>query len=117
MARRSEGASLATRVALPICRGRISPVFDVAQRLRLVEIRDGVAIDQVEHLVGGDRVRGLAELGVRVLICGAVSCELERDLRAQRIEVISGIRGPVDEVVEAYLADRLRDQEYVMPGS
>lgn len=105
------------RVALPICRGRISPVFDVSQHLRLVEVKDGAAVNQIEHLVVGDRIRELAELGVKTLICGAVSQELEHDLRAHGIEVTAGVSGPVDEVVEAYLEDRLRDGKYVMPGS
>ena len=105
------------RVAVPICRGRISPVFDVAQRLRLVEAEEDVVARQAEHVVCGDRKGELTELGVNVLICASVSRELKNALRAQGIEVIAGICGSVDEVVGAYLAGRLGDDEFAMPGS
>jgi predicted Fe-Mo cluster-binding NifX family protein len=104
------------RVAVPISRGRISPVLDVAQRLRLVDVVDGVAASQVEHVVCGERTRELVELGVDVLICAGVSQEMERRLGAQDIEVIAGICGSVDEVVAAYVAGDLDDARFAIPG-
>jgi len=104
------------RVAVPICRGRVSPVLDVARRLRLVEPEGGVVASQSEHRLGGDRAGEIGELGVNVLICGALSRGLEIGLGAQGINVVAGICGPVDEVLCAYLAGRLCERQFVLPG-
>lgn len=104
------------RVAIPICRGRISPVFDVAQSMRLVEIEGRAAANRTEVTVRSDRARALAEHDVNLVICAGISREVGNALRAQGIEVISGICGSVDEVVDAYLACRLDDGRFVMPG-
>jgi len=104
------------RVAVPICRGRVSPVLDVAQCVSLVEVENGAAVGRSEHPVGGDRIGEIGELGVRVLICGGLSLELEKGLWAHGIEVVAGICGSVDDVICAYLAGRLGERRFVMPG-
>ncbi len=104
------------RVAIPICRGRISPVFDVAQSLRLVDIEDRALASHAELTIRGNRTRALADHVVDVLICAGISREIENTLRAQGIDVISGICGLVDEVVEAYLDGGLGGGRHTMPG-
>jgi predicted Fe-Mo cluster-binding NifX family protein len=105
------------RVALPAWNGRISPVFDVANRIRLVEIDNGIVTRQSEHkLMSGGRVEELSELSVDVLICAAISWPVEAMLWVAGIEVISDVCGPADEIVEAYRTDERNLTKFHSPG-
>jgi predicted Fe-Mo cluster-binding NifX family protein len=105
------------RLGVPVFCGRVSPVFDVARRLLLIEVIAGKAAFEEEHGVQGmDRVHALIELGVDIVICGAVSRELEERLLANGIEVVAEIRGPVREVVRAYLEGTHAQPGFSMPG-
>lgn len=105
------------RIAIPVWSGRVSPVFDVAQRLMVVEVIGGEATFTEQHdLEGRDRVSLLPELGVDVLLCGAVSQELEERLLAAGVELVMEIRGEVDTVVRAYLDGGLARPWFSMPG-
>ena len=61
------------KLALPVWQGRISPVFDVAGQLLLVELSNGREVARGERLVeestDDERAKKLAELGVGTLIC------------------------------------------------
>jgi hypothetical protein len=86
------GVLLVMRVAIPFFDGRISPVFDTARRLLLVDIEGGREVWRTEQIVEepelGPRARRVAELGADVLICGAISWPLEVMLLSARVEVI-----------------------------
>ncbi|MGB9805120.1 NifB/NifX family molybdenum-iron cluster-binding protein, partial [Desulfofundulus sp.] len=65
------------KVALARWSNRISPLFDVAQEALVVEISRGQIISR-KHVRLDDsgwppRIEQLARLGVKVLICGAIS--------------------------------------------
>jgi predicted Fe-Mo cluster-binding NifX family protein len=64
-------------IAVPICQGRVSPVFDVATRLLVVRLKGGVEVERREVALFEDQpagiVRTLEELGVGTLVCGAIS--------------------------------------------
>lgn len=82
----------------------MSPVFDVARRILVVDVDDGVVNRSSEHEFGdGGRVEELSRLGVDVLICSAVSWPVEAMLWVAGIEVISDICGPVDDIIDAHL--------------
>lgn len=108
------------RVAIPTWSGMISPMFDVAQRLLLVDIEAARALRRREEPLYETDIAGraahLARLGVNVLICGAISRPLEMLLASERVEVIPDICGSVEEVLRAYVSGRLSDQAYLMPG-
>jgi len=108
------------RVAVPIWSGRVSPVFDVARRLVLLDT-DGAAAPVREEMFLGDtdfvaRARQLGELGVDVLICGAISRPLEQLLLAAGIKVVSQTCGSVDEVLGAYRSGLFTGESFLMPG-
>jgi len=105
------------KVALPVWIGRISPVFDVAQHVRVVEI-EGKDVTRKEdvNLEDGNRVERLRALAVEVLICAGISRQLEAAFWVAGIEVVSEVCGRVDEVVEAYLNGSLAEEEYLTPG-
>jgi predicted Fe-Mo cluster-binding NifX family protein len=108
------------RVAIPIWNERVSPVFDAARRLVLVDVEGGTEQARREEVIQecfvAQRARRLTELGVNVLICGAISRQLAAVLAASGITVIPWTAGPVEEVLVAYLNGRLPDPRWLMPG-
>jgi len=108
------------RTAIPISDGRISPVFDAAKRLLLVDIENGREVWRTEQTLGepelGPRARRVAEFGADVLICGAISRPLEAMLLSAGVEVIPQTCGPVEDVLKAFISGRLTEQAFVMPG-
>jgi predicted Fe-Mo cluster-binding NifX family protein len=108
------------RIAIPVWQGRISPVFDVAGQLLLVELADGREVAREEQLVdeiiSDERTRKLAEIGVETLICAGISQSLEANLADRGIQVIARICGNVEEVLAAFVSGRLGEERFAMPG-
>ena len=108
------------RITIPNWQGRISPVFDVARNLLVVDVEDGRESRRTEY--GADpvdplaRARQVAELGTDVVICGAVSWPLEMALTSAGVRVIGQTCGPVEEVLKAFLNGQLRETAFLMPG-
>jgi len=107
-------------VAIPVSEGRIAPLFDVAKHLLVIEYQRTQEIRRREVHVGQatllGRLRALSVNEVDVLICEAVSTPLEVLVTSEGIKVIHHICGPVDTVLEAYVAGRLAEDAFVMPG-
>jgi len=107
-------------VAIPVWQGRVSPVFDVAGQLLIIEVEDSQSRTRHQEVLPDEpvelRVRRLQALGVQALICGALSRPLEDLLAENGIEVFSRICGEAEEVLEAFLAGDLGEERFVMPG-
>lgn len=108
------------KVAVSALAGRISPVFDVARSLTVVDVEDGTEVRReaaiLEETEPASRARRVAQLGVKVLICGAISAPLEAMLVSAGVQVILYVCGPVEEVLQAFVSGRLTDQAFLMPG-
>lgn len=105
------------RLAVPVWEGRVAPLFDVARRLMVVDVIAGEATFTKVYAIGGSsRQRVVSELCVDVLICGAISRELEDGLVASGVEVVAEIRGVVGDVVRAHTQGSLVQPSYLMPG-
>ncbi len=105
------------KVAVPICRGRVSPVLDVARRVLLVDVEHGAVTSQTEQVLHHpDPAASMARLDVAVLVCGAISRSLRFRLDAAGVEVIAQVCGPVEIVLKAYLNGTLGEQRFAMPG-
>jgi predicted Fe-Mo cluster-binding NifX family protein len=108
------------RTAISIADGRVSPVFDVARRLLLVDIDSGREVRRTEEVLEepelAARARRVADLGAQVLICGAISRPLEAKLLSAGVEVIPQTCGPVEDVLGAFASGRLTEQAFVIPG-
>jgi len=91
------------RVAVTIFGSTISPVFDVARQLLVVDIEDGAPHVRCEEAIGqldlARRVALLSRLGVRVLACGAISERSHNALLERGIEVYPWVSGEVQEVL------------------
>ena len=108
------------RVAISISDGRVSPVFDVAGRLLLVDVQTGREVGRTEEVLEepelAARARRVAELGADVLICGAISRPLEAMLWSTGVEVIPQTCGPAEDVLRAFVSGQLTEQAFVIPG-
>jgi predicted Fe-Mo cluster-binding NifX family protein len=108
------------KVAITCWQGRVSPVLDAASKALLITLEgDGETMRQEVSIEGTSalhRARHILRLGVNTVICGAVSRPLELALGSMGLEVISNVCGQVDEVLKAYVAERLDDEAYLMPG-
>jgi predicted Fe-Mo cluster-binding NifX family protein len=107
-------------IAVPNCQGRVSPVFDVATRLLLVRLKGEADLERREVVLFEKQpdqiVRCLVEMGVDVLVCGAISRELQMTLESAGIKVLPHICGEVGSVLAAYRAGKLQGGQFVMPG-
>ena len=108
------------KIAIPIWEDRISPVFDTASRLLIVEVEAQREASRFEtYLAEQDlsrrcvRIRGL---GVDTLICGAISRPFLKILEASGISIVPGISGHPEDVLKAYLQGNLFDSRFLMPG-
>lgn len=107
-------------IAVPIWQERVSPVLDAATRLLVVTRRRGAELHRREVVLGELEPRALArsltELGVDVLLCAALSEDLERALDQQGVRVRSHVCGPVEDVLRAFRCRQLTREEFRMPG-
>jgi len=108
------------RIAISIWEDKISPVFDTASKLMVIENDDQREVTRFEvYLLEqsiSQRCSFIRGLDLDVLICGAVSRQLAERLKASGIEIISGISGPSEEILEAYLQGTLQHSGFFMPG-
>ncbi|MFW5936625.1 MAG: NifB/NifX family molybdenum-iron cluster-binding protein [Desulfosalsimonas sp.] len=108
------------KVALAVWNGRISPVFDVSRELLVVEIEDGRVINRIGVQFSSDhpihKVRRFVDMGVTVLLCGAISRQLAATLEASGIRRLDFVAGDVESVIAAYLKGALPNPEMSMPG-
>lgn len=101
--------------------GRVSPVFDVSRHLLLMpamgdhdeSLRREVTLTQEDPQ---RRANEVATLGVKVLLCGAVSRTLEAALANAGVQVIGFLCGDVDEVLDGYYHHQLGRKRFRMPG-
>jgi predicted Fe-Mo cluster-binding NifX family protein len=108
------------RVAIPLWQGRVSPVFDEASRLLLVDVFEKQEQHrQEESLIARnpfERAQVLPKLGVDLLICGMISQTQQTALASAGIRIIPHICGPMEEVIAAFLDGRIENGALLMPG-
>ena len=108
-------------MAVPVHANRVSPLFDTATTLLIVKISNGEEKERrfipIEHQPSPTRPKYIEHLGVNVLVCGAISASLHRQIEFLKIQVIPCIAGDADDVVAAYIGKRLlKGQGFMMPG-
>ncbi len=108
------------RIAIPIFKSRVSPVFDTCTRLLLIDFENNRLITTKEFDLDNfslwERLQVLAKNDVAVVICGGISDIFHVILSNSNIQLISGICGNVDEVIKAHIDGRLDDPCFYMPG-
>ena len=107
------------KVALTVWGSRISPVFESASRIRIVQTTGMQPVLLGDLSLPADTVARIAllrEHGVEVLICGAISGLQASIVRAWEIELIPFVTGDVEEILAAYVQGRVYSEQFAMPG-
>lgn len=108
------------RLAIAIWDGRVSPLFDVARQLLVLEVREGREQSRaLSVLPGGDagaQVERLVATQATALICGAISRPVAALVTARGIRLLPFTAGDVESVLAAYLAGALPANTLSMPG-
>jgi len=109
------------KIAIPVWENKVSPVLDTASRLMVVEFNEEGPTSRFEiYLDERDLSRRcvrIQDLSVDTLICGAVTRHFSELLKASGINLIQGISGQPEAVLNAYLDGTLAHSKYLMPGS
>lgn len=108
------------KVAIPIFRSRVSPVFDSCTRILLIDVEHNQEIERneiyLDKLSLTERMAVLQKLKVKTILCSGISDLFQNMLQSVKIYLITGIAGKVDQVVSAYLSKRLNEPQFLMPG-
>jgi predicted Fe-Mo cluster-binding NifX family protein len=108
------------RVAMPIWEQRISPVFDTARRMLIADVEGNKVTSRFiipfPESFPPRRAMFLRIWGIKILICGGISAYLARMMSARGIRVIPGIRGGVDEILNAFCRGNIPASQFAMPG-
>lgn len=107
-------------IAIPVFESRISPVLDACSRVLVVDIADGREVCRVELTLAKasltERIEIFSRWGIKKIICAGVSDLMCRYLAARNIVLISGIAGNLEEILNAYICNKLDDPCFIMPG-
>jgi predicted Fe-Mo cluster-binding NifX family protein len=109
------------KIAIPVWENKVSPVLDTASRLMVVELKAEGPMSRFEiYLDERDlsrRCLRIQDLCVDTLICGAVTRHFSEMLKASGINLIQGISGQPETVLNAYLDGTLALSKHLLPGS
>ena len=109
-----------TKVAISVWNGRVSPVMDTAQKLLIATIDESReisrSINEIPRLHLIPLARHIAEYGVDVLICGAISRHLAVLLSRSGIRICPWISGNIDEIIRAFVSGELQNPCFKLPG-
>jgi predicted Fe-Mo cluster-binding NifX family protein len=107
------------KIAITVWGSRISPVFDAATALLLVEIAGNDVIERDIRLCQPSRhdrfVALLKDNDVKLLICGAICEPAVKRLEAEGLEVVPFLAGEVEQLIESCFSEQ-DFTEFAMPG-
>jgi len=108
------------KAAFSVWDNRIAPVFDVARHMLLVEADGGRVISETGKTIDDDfplrKAFFMADLGIDILICGAISRPLAEAVAAYGIRLVPFVAGELHEVKGAWLSGKLDIRRFAMPG-
>jgi predicted Fe-Mo cluster-binding NifX family protein len=100
------------KVAIPTFGPRVSPRFDYAPGLLLINLEDGKVVGSERFSLQAwdrfQRLQKLRELGVQTLICGGIDGNSAQILSDYGIRVIAWVAGEADEAIQFFLEGKLR---------
>lgn len=109
------------KIAIPVFHSRVAPVFDSCLSVLLIQIENrrqtGKTELNLDKLSPVERVSALKRAGVTTLICGGITEALDRLLQGSGIAVVGGVAGEDEEVLRAFMSDRLDEPQFYMPGT
>jgi len=108
------------KIGFTVWKNRISPLFDSAQMLLIAEIKNetitGKHYEPFHSHLPSSKAIQTYNMGVKVVICGAISHFLANMIEAYGIRIIPFVAGDVNQVIDAYIKYNLPTPEFQMPG-
>lgn len=94
--------------------------MDSAGQLMVADFDNGHIVSEntvaIPQLHAVQKARFICNLGVNILICGAISQELETMLASSGVEVNPFFRGTIEEIIAAFCNGNLKEERYYLPG-
>ncbi len=107
-------------LAVPVYHERVSPLFDVATRVRIIELGPAGRVDRGSLLLAGmnavQRATILKRVGVQCLLCAGISGPCASVVRGAGIQVVDGVVGDIEDVMDAHQGGRILEDRFRMPG-
>lgn len=107
------------KIAITVWGNRISPVFDAASTLLLLDIDGNDVVDRDIRRCQPSRhesfVALLRDNEVQLLICGAICEPAVKRLESSGIEVVPFLAGEVEHLIDSYLENQ-DFTDFAMPG-
>ena len=101
--------------AISVFGHRVSSRLDCSETVLLVTIDNGAVIQRHEvrwaHLSALEKIPFLVREGVTLLICGGLTETCANVLHDSHVQVVSWVRGEVEDVLVQFLHGRLRTDE------
>jgi predicted Fe-Mo cluster-binding NifX family protein len=108
------------KVAIPVDGNYIAPTFDFAGHLLVVSYKNGKIVDKqnvaVTEQLPSLRAARLKALEIDTLLCGAISNPLAAMVWHHGINIISGLSGAVETVLNESLSTGTLMSRYTLPG-
>ncbi len=108
------------RIAIPVWDDKVSPVFDTALKLLVVNIDNNREESRFFYPIDEEDItrkcQRIKRLELDTLICGAVSQVFLQILLSSGLDVIQEISGPAEDVLKAYLDGTIFQPRFLMPG-
>lgn len=108
------------KLAVPVFRSRVAPVFNWCSKILLLEEQatSGSTGQEIVllNMNAFERLRILRSEGVRILICGALSPDLLSYGNRLGFQIVYGVAGDIDEVLQAFQTQKLGQPQFRLPG-
>ena len=108
------------KVAVTIWGNRISPVFDAAGTLLVAQIKNRMIIKKsytsFNPETPSDLIKTLKEMGISILICGAISTKPADLIVENDIKLISFVTGSALKLLEDFAHKQTIEKTFMMPG-
>jgi predicted Fe-Mo cluster-binding NifX family protein len=103
------------RIAIPVFGTKISPRFDCAGNVLMVDVTDGSVtarrLESIEPFRWRHQINALRERGVEVMLCGGIRrCDYLLLVRVG-INVYAGLVGEVEDILAAFLRGEIANEE------
>ena len=99
---------------------RVSPRFDCAPNLILINVENGKVVERGEvsltHLDPWQRLERIRELNIEALICGGIDRPSAQLLEAQQVRVIAWVAGEAEEAMKSFIRGDLKSGSFLYPG-
>ena len=106
-------------IAIPIYGTRVMPRFGFTRELMVVTVEDGTILSKKRLTMPSDMFHTLPTMlaaeRVSVMICGGIHPRFQKALQQQHIQLVWGVVGEWQEVLQAYLAGTLRSNPSFCP--